>query len=259
MITTLLYRFKPLFLINLIVNLNVKRLSEWRSGALATVTKGVAFRLSREERDGISGKIWRRQTESKGPDFIDQDQNETGEMKEEDQDPGFTDPDPFKREIKEEDQDPDYMEQDYFNIRIKEESQDPDFIGQDQYGSGIKEENLDPDFSDQDQFNSGIKQEDQDSEYMDHDRYKEGIKEEELDPDFLDQESEIKEEIEYSDQNPYSSGLNDPDPDPDQQSTDPAGSTDHQVSVDDVLGLDQIWKNNIYDNVINNMVKYIFL
>lgn len=107
--------------------------------------------------------------------------------------------------------DPDFIKQNQHKTELQEEElghinngikdEHPDFIDQDHYKIEIKEENEDEDFNDQNHINTGTKEVNQDPDFIDQDYYK----------------TEIKEENRY----------------PDEQSIDPTGSTDPQVSVQD--------------------------
>lgn len=107
--------------------------------------------------------------------------------------------DHFSSGLKQGHMDPDLIAQGYCKIEIKEEIQDPDFIDQNQCNSGIKEENEAPDVTEQGHYKVEIKEENQDPDPIDQDPGKSGIKET-------------------------------------NQDVDPAGSTDHEVSADGLIG-----------------------
>ncbi|KAK2899333.1 hypothetical protein Q8A73_012462 [Channa argus] len=98
--------------------------------------------------------------ENQSPGFDEPDQTKSA-MKEENQDLGFTDQHYDKFEIKEEKHDPDFLDQHYDKIEIKEENQDPEYIEQGYYRIVIKDESNDLDFIDQDNYKIELKEEDQ--------------------------------------------------------------------------------------------------
>ncbi|KAG7233196.1 hypothetical protein INR49_007356, partial [Caranx melampygus] len=120
--------------------------------------------------------------------MLQRDQVQT-RMKEENQDPDFTDQDYYKVVVKEENQDPDFDDQDPYKVVVKEEDQDLDDYDQDCYKTGMKEENQDLDFTDQDQDMIKIKEENQDLDFMDQDQVR--VKEENQDPCFIDQDHHL--------------------------------------------------------------------
>lgn len=91
----------------------------------------------------------------------------------------------------------------------------PDFIEQDQNENSIKEENQDPGFIDYSHCKTEIKEEIQDPDFIEQDHHNNGTKAENEDPDLIDPN--------------HKDGIKEEDQDPESRSTDPCGSTHHQV------------------------------